>query len=215
MDLLKMVYYGLLGVCLVALLFNIKKLNKIYYWFIPLIILGITVQVFGDVLKSRDIPGYSFVFHLYQPAEYSLLGMFYYSLINNNIAKKIILYSIAAVVIFSAIYYSVNKQSFWGADFTDFCIEAFFICMWVVVFFMELLRSEENLNLVTYPAFWINAANLLFYGGCLLIMGVYYYLHNRNAALATDLLKINYYLNLILYCMYTIAFLCPVNWKKS
>lgn len=215
MDLLKMVYYGLLGICLVALLFNIKKLNKIYYWFIPLIILGITVQVFGDVLKSREISGYSFVFHLYQPAEYSLLAMFYYSLINNNLIKKFILGSIAAVVIFSAIYYSVNKQSFWAGDFADFCIAAFFICMWVVFFFVELLRSEENLNLTSYPAFWINAGNLLFYGGCLLIMGVYYYLHNRDAVLAGELLKINYYLNLILYCMYTIAFLCQVNWKKS
>lgn len=211
---LKVIYYGLLAVSLLTLLSNIRRLNKVYYLFIPLIVLGITVQVFGDVLKNYNIKGYSFVFHLYQPAEYSILALFYYSLIRNSLVKKAILVSVAAVVIFSAFYYSLNETSFYGGDFTDFCIAAFFICIWVVVFFIELLQSEENLNLIAYPAFWINAGNLLFYGGCLLIMGVYFYLHNRNATLAAELLKINYYLNLILYCMYTIAFLCPMR-KKS
>ncbi|MBL0355548.1 MAG: hypothetical protein IPP72_01055 [Chitinophagaceae bacterium] len=214
MDSLNVIYYGLLAVCLLTLLLNIRGMNRVYYLFIPLIILGITVQVFGDVLKNHDVQGYSFVFHLYQPAEYSLLALFYYSLIKNSLVKKAILVSVAAVVIFSAFYYSLNPDSFYGGDFTDFCIAAFFICIWVVVFFIELLRSDENLNLTAYPAFWINAGNLLFYGGCLLIMGVYFYLHNRNANLASQLLKLNYYLNLILYCMYTIAFLCPMR-KKS
>jgi hypothetical protein len=215
MELLKMFYYGLLGISLATLLWNIRKLNKIYYWFIPLIVLAITVQVFGDVLKNNNIQGYSFVFHVYQPVEYSLLALFYYSLISNKYIKKAILVSIAAVLLFSMIYYSRNPLSFYGGDFTDFCLAAFFVCIWVVIFFIELLRSEENLQLTRYPAFWINAANLLFYGGCLMVMGVYFYLHNRNATLAGQLLRINYYLNLILYCMYTIAFICPVNWKRS
>jgi hypothetical protein len=211
---LKIVYYGLLGICLVTLLLNAKKLNKIYYWFIPVIIFAITVQVFEEILRLKDIKGYSFVFHIYQPVEYSLLALFYYSLIKKPLIKKLILFSVPVMLIFSVSYYSFAGGVFFGADFIDFCVSAFFICIWVVVFFFELLHSEEDFNLVTYPAFWINAANLLFYGGCLLIMGIYFSLYGRNKILATQLLNINHYLNLVLYCMYIIGFIQPVKWKR-
>ena len=90
----------------------------------------------------------------------------------------------------------------------DFCLEAVFVSLWVVVFFIELLQSEEQLNLMRYPAFWINAANLLFYAGALFVMGIYFYLYNKDHKLANQLLEINHYLNLTLYLMYTIAFTC-------
>jgi len=214
MPILKMLYYGLLGLCLAALLLNGRRLNKIYYWFIPIIVLAITVQVFEELLKVYEIEGHSFVFHIYQPVEYSLLALFYHSLITNPFAKKCILFSVLLVLAFSVIYYSSGKGVFFAGDFLDFCVAAFFICIWVVIFFFELLHTDEDMQLVRYPAFWINAANLLFYGGCLLVMGAYFYLHNTNPPLAKQLLVINHYLNLVLYCMYTIAFIQPLRWKK-
>ncbi len=215
MDFLKLLYYGLMGLSLLTLLFNLKKLGKPYYWFIPLIILSISVQVFGDVLKTYNIAGNSFIFHIYIPAEYSLLSLFYYSLLQTNRVKKAILFSIPALLLFSVIYYTGNHQSFYGADFVDFCIESVFICTWIIVFFVQLLHSEEDFNLIRYPAFWINAGNLLFFAGCVVVMGLYFSLHQRDKNLAEQLLMINHYLNLVLYCMYIIAFLCPVNSKKS
>ncbi len=214
MPVLKMIYYGLLGLCLAALLLNTNRLNKVYYWFVPIIIFAITAQVFEEVLKLKDIKGHNFVFHIYQPVEYSLLALFYYNIIKNTLIKKLILLSIPIVLIFSIFYYAYGSGQFFKADFIDFFLTAFFICIWVIIFFLELLRSDENLNLTSYPAFWINAANLLFYGGCLLVMGAYYYLYTTNATLANQLLKINHVLNLVLYCMYTIAFIQPVQWKK-
>lgn len=130
---LKIIYFGLLGTCLVTLLLNIKRLNKIYYWFIPLIIFAITVQVLQEVLKQKGIEGYDFVFHIYQPVEYSLLALFYYSLIQNAFIKKAILLSLPAMLLFSIFYYSYGTGVFFGADFLDFCVCAFFVCIWVVV----------------------------------------------------------------------------------
>jgi hypothetical protein len=214
MSFTKMIYYGLLGICLAALLLNARRLNKMYYWFIPLIIFAITVQVFEEVLKHNQIHGHSFVFHIYQPVEYSLLALFYYSVLQNHFVKKMVLLSVLFVLAFSIFYYSYGNGVFFGGDFSDFCVSAFLICIWVVVFFFELIRSDENFKLANYPAFWINAANLLFYGGCLLVMGAYYYLNSTNPVLANQLLKINHFLNLVLYCMYFIAFIQPLSWKK-
>ncbi len=211
---IKIVYYGLLGLCLAALLLNSKKLNKIYYLFIPVIIFAITAQVFEEVLKLKDVEGHNFIFHIYQPVEYSLLALFYYHLIHSKLTRKLILLSIPLVLLFSIFYYTMGSGVFFGADFVDFCVCAFFICVWVIVFFWELLRSDETLNLVNYPAFWVNGANLLFYGGCLMVMGVYFSFLKSDAVVAKQLLKINHYLNLVLYSMYIIGFIQPVKWKK-
>lgn len=210
----RVIYYGLLGICLVALLLNAKRLNKIYHWFIPLIIFAITVQLLQEILKQRNITGYDFVFHIYQPVEYSLLALFYYYLIRGRLARKLILLSIPLMLAFSIIYYTVGTGVFFGGDFLDFCVCAFFVCIWVIVFFYELLRSDEQFNLINYPAFWVNAANLLFYGGCLLVMGVYFYFLNSAPATAKQLLRINHYLNLVLYSLYIIGFIQPVKWTK-
>lgn len=214
MHIVRIIYYGLLGICLVTLLINIKRLNKIYYWFIPLIIFAITVQVSQEILKLKDVKGYDFVFHIYQPVEYSLLALFYYSLIRRPLVKKAILLSIPVMLLFSIFYYSYGSGVFFGADFLDFFVCAFFVCIWVVVFFLELLRSEENFNLVSYPAFWINAGNLLFYGGCLVVMGVYFYVQKSDPGTVRQLLKVNHYLNLVLYFLYIVGFLQPIKWKK-
>lgn len=212
MIIIKSIYYGLLGICLATLLLNSKRLNRIYYWFVPIIIFAITVQASQDILKLKEIKGYDFVFHIYQPVEYSLLALFYFQLINNAVAKKVILASIPIVLLFSVVYYSVGNGVFYGTDFIDFCVCAFFINIWVVIFFIELLRSDEKLHLVQYPAFWVNAANMLFYGGCLMVMGVYFYVLNTDPVTAKQLLSVNHYLNLVLYSMYIIGFTQP--WTK-
>lgn len=214
MILIKTIYYGLLGICLATLLLNTRRLGKLYFWFIPLIIFAITVQAAQDILKQQEIKGYDFVFHIYQPVEYSLLALFYYQLIRNQVAKKLIMVSIPLMLLFSVYYYSVGNGVFYGGDFIDFCACAFFISIWVVVFFWELLRSEESFHLVKYPAFWVNAANLLFYGGCLMVMGVYFSVLTTDPVSAKQLLRVNHYLNLVLYSMYIIGFIQPLPWKK-
>ena len=210
----RLIYYGLLGICLVTLLVNAKNLNKVYYWFIPLIIFAITVQASQHILKQKNIEGYDFVFHIYQPVEYSLLALFYYHIIHSKLIKKIILISIPLVMLFSIFYYTLSDGVFFGGDFIDFCVCAFFVCIWVIVFFLELLRSDETLKLVNYPAFWINAANLLFYGGCLMVMGVYFSFLKSDTSTARQLATINHLLNLVLYSLYIIGFIQPVKWKK-
>lgn len=214
MIIIKSIYYGLLGICLATLLLNSKRLNRIYFWFIPIIIFAITVQASQDILKLQEIKGYDFVFHIYQPVEYSLLALFYFQLINNALAKKFILASIPVVLLFSVVYYSVGNGVFFGSDFIDFCVCAFFINIWVVIFFIELLRSDEKMALVQYPAFWVNAANMLFYGGCLMIMGVYFSVLNTDPVTAKQLLSVNHYLNLVLYSMYIVGFTQPIKWTK-
>lgn len=210
MPYLKVIYYGLLALCLITLLLNKRNLNNKYYWFIPLIVIGITTQAIGDIinygLQLEDKK--TFMFHIYQPLEYVLLAMFYLQLLKGKIIKGFILVSIPLFVSFCIYYYASNAKSYLGPDFTHFTVEAILIIFFVSIFFFQLFKLEECLALNTYPAFWINTGNLFFYGGNLFVMGFHFYLNKHDTILAQEFLSINHYLNLLLYVLYIIAFSC-------
>lgn len=216
MSFLKLIYYGLLALCLITLLINRKKINSIYYWFIPLIGFGVITQVIGDIVNYSLAAEnkQTFMFHFYQPIEYMLLALFYWRLLEGKIVKKIVLISIPLFISFCIYYYSTNIKSYLGPDFTNFTLEAILITGLVAIFFLQLFKSEEYLNLTTYPAFWINTGNLFFYGGNLFVMGLHYYLAKQDSKLAEEFLSINHYLNLLLYMLYIIAFVCSKTNRK-
>ena len=210
MPVLKVFYYGLLVLSLITLLLNYKKLGKSYIWFIPLLSLAIITQASSDIINWELRQGEKkyFIFHFYQPVEYTLLALFYWQLFKASFIKKFILISIPAFIVFCIFYYSSDIKSFLGPDFTNFTLQAILISLFVIYFFVELFKSQENVHLSSYPAFWINTGNLFFYSGCLFVMGIHFYLHNRDSKLAENLLSINHYLNLLLYLSYIIGFSC-------
>jgi len=217
LDTSKLIYYGLLGLCLVTLLLYYKRLGKEYIMFLPLIVFAILTQVIGDVV-NQDLPleeKKSFMFHIYQPIEYSLLALFYYQTLMGRKLKTVILITIPLFIIFCVYYYSSNSQSFSGPDFTDFTVEAILICIFVIIFFSQLLNRRVYLTLTSYPSFWINTGNLIFYAGNLLVMGAHFYISKQDVKLAEELLVINHYSNLFLCILYLIGFGCLKKKKWS
>lgn len=210
---LKQIYYGLLGICLIALLFHHKKLDKGIFFFITILSLAIITQVIGDVIKSNGSSHY-FVFHIYIPVEYLFLSLYYRETLKGKWLQRVILLSGLLFLVFCVQYYVMNKDRFYQPDFSQFVIEALLVSIWVIIFFTQLFQSEEKIVLASYPSFWINTANLVFYSGCLFVMGMHFSLLQKNPALAEKLLKINHYLNLILYLLYIIAFTCLRTSKK-
>lgn len=205
-----MLYYGLLVISLIILLVRRKLLDKHFVWLIPAIGLAILTQAVSDIINYQVAPAEKkyFLFHLYQPLEHCCLAMFYYHLFKRPWIKKFVLFSIPVFALFSVLYYFVFTGLFNKPDFKDFSVEAFFISTWAILFFIELFRDDRHFELVHYPAFWINVGHLFFYSGCLLVMGLNYYVESVDPVLAGQLLNINYYLNLLLYTLYIIAFTC-------
>src|SRR5829696_8450398 len=108
---LKQVYYGLLGLCLLALLFNFKKISKEVAVFLPIILLAVVIQVLGDILKARGVSHY-FVFRIYIPIEYLLLCFYYSSIITNKTMDRVILISGIIFFGFSVLYYFLYPAAF-------------------------------------------------------------------------------------------------------
>lgn len=204
---LKKIYYGLLVLCLVALFLNLRKIDKENKIFLPIIFLAIVTQFVGDILQSRGISHY-FIFHIYIPIEYILLCIYYLTLIENKIVRLLIAGSAAIFFLFNLLYYILDNKAFFAPSFSSFVVSAVLLSFWIICFFVELFQKEEKIYLLSYSAFWVNTGNLLFYAGCLFVMGLYFTLLEKDRVLAGKMLYINYTLNLILYIMYLIAFTC-------
>lgn len=212
---LKIIYYGLLTLCLTALFLNYKRVGRHILLFIPVIILAIQTQVNGDILKAEGLGEKRFfVFHIYIPLEYLLLSYYYYLLLRGKWVSYFFILSNIGMVAFSAVYYSLNKASFYHPDFAQFVLGSVFVTFLGIIFFSQFFEKDERVDLISYPDFWINVGNLLFYAGCLFVMGLHYSLQKRNSELADRLLQINYYLNIILYFLYIVAFTCSKATKR-
>lgn len=210
MPFLKIIYYGLLALCLITLFFKYKRIGKTHFWFLPLIILAIITQVVGDILEHKNIKHY-FVFHIYQPIEFLLLSIYYSRLFRNIILKKTVLFTMVPFLGFHLVYY---WSRFNNLDFTDFTIQAIIIFSWCMIYFIQLLRGEHNSILSKDADFWINSANILFYTGCVLVMGIAKFFLANDPELRSKLFQINNFLNIQLYLLYCIAFLCLGRLKK-
>jgi hypothetical protein len=204
MSALKMVYYGLLGLNLLVLAFAYKSLEKRHKVFLPLIVFVITIQVAADILKAKGLT-YYFLFHIYVPIEYILLSVYFSLLFMSRPARMWLLISNIVLSAFCIAYYYM-RPSFWQPDYSHFVISAIFISTTVILFFIKLFKNEEHIDLIRYPDFWINTGNLFFYAGCVFVMGLHFSLRGKNQTLADNLLKINNYLNLLLYLFYLIGF---------
>ncbi len=207
MDVLKTVYYGLLLLSALTLLSFKKKLPSYCKYFLPLFPLAFLTQLLEDILRNDGHKGF-FLFHIYQPVELLLLCGFYYAVFKKKSLRRITIVLIVIFLISCSIYYYLNIDAFFEPNFTDFTIEAAIICVLGVTFFIDMLKINEKVILKQFTAFWLNALHLIFYGGCIFVMGFYYSLHTTNPKLAQEFLNINHFLNLFLYAGYSIIFVC-------
>lgn len=203
---IKYLYYSLLVFLLLVLLIRIRRLQDKHIVFIILLMLVIVVQVMVDLLKWKKINHY-FLFHIYVPLEYILLSIYYISFPIAKKYRRLIFVSNIFLIVFYLLYYQGDRLKV--PDFIGFALEMVLVSGLVISFFIGLFNSEEEIKLFDYPDFWINTGNLFFYTGCMFVMGLHYSLLEKNPSLAKHILAINHYLNIILYLLYSIAFLCP------
>jgi hypothetical protein len=129
-------------------------------------------------------------------------------------AKKIILYimSIFAVIALSNILFIQKINSFHTMTYSIGCLLIVVISMY---YFYEMLQVPRFIDLKKEPAFWIAAGLLFFYICTLPVLGVLNYLFSIPGVIARSLEQIISILNVLLYSLFTIGFLCRISFRKS
>jgi len=209
---LKVIYYLLLVAGFFLLLVRRKKLGRISVLFTLLYAFNIITQVIYDTPMSRHVNPF-LLYHINQFISATIFHIYYYMLLTQPIFRKVI---VAGYVLFSTYFvfhFILVPENIVTLDFTDFALEGLLVCIYVVFFLTELYKSNIIVILQKNPDVIISIGNLIFFSGCMFVMGFSNYLKNNNSELYSKVVYINYVLNILLYSLYFKAFLC--NWKMK
>ncbi len=205
MNLLYFSYYILLISSFLLSLFRVNSKDKVLFIFPYILFLGIITQLLQEFLSRAKIP-FMFIFHIYNFIEYPLYAIYFYYLFNSAKMKRMLIISVFIYLISFILYFAFMK-SFTAESFgLVSAIEALFMTSFSLYFYYDLMQSNKYYNLSTYPHFYINTGNLIFFSLSIFAMGFHAIIKNADPALADKVLNINRVSNIIMYALYCIAF---------
>lgn len=205
-------YLLVLTFCLGVALSQREYLDGNFRWLFWLVIVTWIVDVAGTLLRNtiNNHP----LYHAFQPVEYGLYAMYFFHTLRQPLVRKIIPVSIVLMGVFSVVN-ALFFQSIWSQNSYSFMLEAALLLVWSVIYFFELYTNFTPQNLRELPEFWVSTGVLFFYAGSFFQMGLHRYLMRVDEPWARQLWVINLLLNILLYSLITVGFLCKTAQKKS
>lgn len=203
---LKAIYYILNLSGLFVLLAISKRADRVLLLFIPLYCSNVVTQILLDN-SSISNPRY-YLYHLNQCVSWLVFAIYYFSILKMSIYRFIVIFGSAVYIIYFIKHFAIIPANLFAIDFSDFVVEGAFVCIYSVCFLVYLYQEDANTLFYKNTNFWISTANLLFFSGCIVVMGFLHNLREYHKDLYAKVVYINYALNLLLYFLYIIAFLC-------
>jgi len=210
---LRSLYLILLSTCFVIIILRYNKLPKPFKLFIPLLSLGLAVELIRFLLDIEN-PVSVFFFSIYTPFEYSILSFFYFWIIRNIKIKNAILISIPVFIAVSVyIQFFIHAQNFFYY-YLDVLIESPLVCAWSLCVLFQISVDESEIYVRNNPVFWMTFGNLIFFSGSLFSYGFgSYFLNLKHKDFSEAIFFFAKILNLILYVFYIISFTCSIRRK--
>ena len=195
------------GICLIKV-----KAHK-FRWFFPFLLLMVLVELTGIYLRRElGVQTNGYLYNFSVPIEYLFYSWLFLKTYQTRLFQKIARFFMYAFIIFClAIFILKGIYQFKSILLLIGNISAIlFSCL----YFYELLKVEERINLVREPMFWIATGVLLFNLGEFLYSAFYKLLRQQGWDNGTKLFKaINNNLILVLYLCIIIGLLCVKTYK--
>ena len=207
--------YAIILSAIIGFLFTRKKETSLYLKILPYFLtLSFSTELIGSYLdhtKQLTTPLYNF----FTAFEFS----FYIWLISMIIKKD----KIARILrMTSILYFFIAAMNiFFIQGLTKFhsityCIGCILVIVCCLYYFTELFQAKHSVNIVRQPAFWICTAILFFYACSFPLYGLGNFLMSSFPfVIVRNIYKIVVTMNVLLYLMFSIAFLCRIKTKKS
>ncbi len=143
-----------------------------------------------------------------------LIGVFYSSLLKSKIFRWVIRFTFVAYSVFTILFFTLTDSFFYKGLPYDSIMSVVIICVYVILYFIELLRSDELLNFAKMPSFYISLALLLWY----LCVTPLFIFDNYYRAVNTEFVQFRGYLllviNILTYTCFSFGFIYPLYKKK-
>jgi hypothetical protein len=207
------VYYFFLTTAFLLSLASVNRRDSKLRLFIPILGLALLTQIIYLIINSLGQPA-MFIFHIYGFLEYPLYALYFYRLFRQVMVRKLLIASVVFFAIFYTTYYGMLK-SFWHESFgLDAGITAILMSAFSIYFYVDLIKSNRYYHLPTYPHFYLNSANLIFFSLSLFANCFDARLREADVVLANSVLLINKWSNILMYLLYCAGLALPV-WKRK
>ncbi|OQP66048.1 hypothetical protein A3860_15800 [Niastella vici] len=188
---------------------SIPKYLKSFSFFIALTII---IEITGYELR-KHVFTVNLLYCFFTAFEFVYYLLIIRFIIYNQKAKRIIFWVMIVYPILVTInVFFIQPGTFHTITYSLGCLLVVLACIY---YFFEIFRITHSVNLVKEPAFWLCTGLLFFYSCSLPLFGLWNQLHGLPKILIKNLRAIQTILNLLLYSLFSIAFLCRTNLKKN
>lgn len=189
-----------------------QKMTEFYLkLFPPFLFISLLVEVFAIYLVNIGKENYD-LYSVFTALEFVFYMYLLSCLIKSIKMKKIIRYILVLnVIIAFANIILIQKDRFNSITYSLSCLLIVFFCIY---YFLELFRYPKAVKLINEPAFWI-CSGLLFYYCCSFpLIGLTNFLGEFPKVLLNNVYIILNVMNILLYTLFIIAFLCRIKIRK-
>ena len=200
---------------------------KLFVWYLWITVFVETIGMYGYILqnnydnelfiriKNSVFCSNKWLYNIYSFVSILLFGKFYSQVINDHLSKKIIKYSIYSYVLFVIFYFGLSGDFFIASLPQDVFIETLLVFIFVMLYYKELLKSDDILFFYKLPIFYLSSGLLLWYlvvtplfifDGYLTLVNLDFYDFRDKYLLISIIL---------LYSCYTFGFLYTLQFKKQ
>lgn len=138
---------------------------------------------------------------------------FFYHILESSKHRKIIRVSVIPVLIFNIINYIFIQSPFEANSYSLIITNliTIFLCL---IFFIQVLKNERIIPLSQSAEVWIALGTFLYYAATLPLFIFFNYLQQIKSPIFNSYLYINDAMNVAMYSLYLIAFLCKPHSLK-
>lgn len=192
-----------------------KNHNNLYLTIFPFfLIIALSVELIGPFLiQIKRQQNTLLLYNIFTSVEFTFYLWVIREIIKSKSAKKImffilLFYPLAALI---NIFFFQGRYGFHSFTYALGCLLIVGCCIY---YFYELFLFPHSVNLLRQPAFWICTALLFFYAFTYPIYGLSNLMMSLPKTILKNLERIVYLLNVLLYSMFSIAFLCRIKIQK-
>lgn len=196
-----------------TLAFLTKRFPERYLkWFCIFLLCTLTAEIIGNCLDRKGHANVH-VYNYFTAFEFSCYFLIIRAMVKNALARQFLL--VAAIIYFPAtslyIFYVLPPLHFHAITYSLGCL---LVVIATVYFFLELFRNPRSSSLLRQPAFWICTALLFFYCSSFPLYGLVNFWAENSPIIIENFGLIISILNVFLYSLFSIAFLCRMTSRK-
>jgi len=207
------IYFIALSYLIGWLFFNRNKDKTYLKWFPFFLVLSVVVETYGNYLSSLNIDN-TRLYNFFSSAEFIFYFFILYHIIRSGRVKRII-FIIACVFVpldLINIFFVQGLDNFHTVTYSLGCV---LIIAPSIYYFYELFRLPKLISLMREPSFWIVSGLLFFYCCSFPYFAFTGLLYDAAPFIMNNFSMIISILNILLYSLFTIAFICRIRVRKS